>query len=142
MKKFLQIGALSIICVVFLTACGGKTLTCTIEGEEDGMKQTEEIKYTFKDDKVSKAKMTMTMELEDNSQIDTYKEMIEQQYEEINKKDGVKVEVKASGKKLTVTMDVDATKLTKEDLEGEYDDFAGTLDEIKKQYTDNDYKCK
>lgn len=124
---------LAFLVLLLTTGCGKKKLTCT--REEDGQKST--LKVNFKDDKAEKVTLGIEMEFDeevDDKELDERIKSFKEYYESSGFED---VEVKAKGKKLNISVSMDANKFmaNAEDEELSYDS-------IKKELEDGEYTCK
>lgn len=145
MKKVLLGG---LVCTLFLTGCGGKTLTCTRSEEESGMKVSEEIKLTFDKEgkEVNKGSFKAQFEVSEeySSKMSDFEEYVKEEFAEVEE-NGAKVKIETKSNKLTVGISYDASKLT-EDQKDElyYDDlyYDGSYDEAKEDLEDSGYTCK
>ncbi len=83
------------VSVLLITGCGNneKTLTCTNSEEDSGLKMSQEVTMTFKDDKISYVKMSIDNEATDDTIIDNWDmfvSILDSQFKESNE-DGVKL---------------------------------------------------
>lgn len=136
MKNVKYLGFVGLGCAaLLLTGCGGgHTLTCT--KQEDG--QTEEVVYEFndKEDKVTGAKMYMTVDIpEDTSdeEIEQAKSLLESMFCSSTTLKDCKTSVK--GNKFEFEASVDPEGLDDED-------FKGTKAELKANLEEDGYTCK
>lgn len=140
MKKVLMSGTL-LVCMVMLSGCGSKTLTCTDEVTSDGMgTTTTKVELTFKKDKISKAKTSATMVVEDayKSYISFMKSSLESTLENQN---GVTYKVTVNDNKLDAVAEYNISKLDS------YTTISGanqslSYDDAKKYFEDSGYTCK
>ena len=81
------------VSILFITGCGGeKTLTCTNSEEDSGLKMSQEVTMTFKDDKISYVKMSIDNEATDDTIIDNWDmfvSMLDTQFEETDKEHAI-----------------------------------------------------
>lgn len=145
--KLLTIVVVGLLC---LTGCGEKTLTCTNTEEDNGVKMVQEAQMTFKDDQVTKVRMSIEATATDNDIKEYWGSFIsamESQYEEVDE-EGVKLTLTNDEKnyKFNMTVEVDVTKAS-EDALVEYDleqlaDTTATLEEVKKEAEADGFTCK
>ena len=147
MKNFFKLGTLALV-LVLVAGCGGakgKTLTCTKSEDETGMKTSQTLKVVFKDDKASKINMDMKMDIDEQyaSYISTIKSMIDSQFESYKSKDGIKFDSKTSKNTVSVSLEVNLAKFSKDDLAAlDLDGSEGTYEEAKKAFEEEGYTCK
>ena len=145
--KLLTIVVVGLLC---LTGCGEKTLTCTNTEEDNGVKMVQEAQMTFKDDQVTKVRMSIEATATDDDIKEYWGSFIsamESQYEEVDE-EGVKLTLTNDEKnyKFNMTVEVDVTKAS-EDALVEYDleqlaDTTATLEEVKKEAEADGFTCK
>lgn len=145
--KLLTIVVVGLLC---LTGCGEKTLTCTNTEEDSGVKMVQEAQMTFKDDQVTKVRMSIEATATDDDIKEYWGSFIsamESQYEEVDE-EGVKLTLTNDEKnyKFNMTVEVDVTKAS-EDALVEYDleqlaDTTATLEEVKKEAEADGFTCK
>lgn len=145
--KLLTIVVVGLLC---LTGCGEKTLTCTNTEEDNGVKMVQEAQMTFKDDQVTKVRMSIEATATDDDIKEYWGSFIsamESQYEEVDE-EGVKLTLTNDEKnyKFIMTVEVDVTKAS-EDALVEYDleqlaDTTATLGEVKKEAEADGFTCK
>ncbi len=129
--KFLVLGLMT---VIFITGCGGKTLTCTVESEEFGMYAKYVINFDSKEE-MTKANLF--------SEIDYGMEIPEDEdsCEEFSGIEGLTCEYKVDGTKMSIELTLDKSKLSKEDYEDL--NFEGTnYTDLKKEFEDQDMTCE
>ncbi len=140
MKKVLMSGTL-LVCMVMLSGCGSKTLTCTDEVTSDGMgTTTTKVELTFKKDKISKAKTSATMVVEDayKSYISFMKSSLESTLENQN---GVTYKVTVNDNKLDAVAEYNISKLDSDTtISGANQSLS--YDDAKKYFEDSGYTCK
>lgn len=134
--KALLMIAVIIVALFALTGCGDK-LVATKTTEEEGltgevMKYEEKIEIKFKDDKVNSVKMTF--KFEDKEQAETMKSMFDLMTAMMDEDSAM--EVKQSGKKLTIELDAEAYS----EMSGEEANMS--KDDIKKSLEEDGYKVK
>jgi len=145
MKKFNLI-ALSLSAMFLLTGCG-KTLTCTMSDEDDGLAVEEEWKIKYNgDDEITKVKITRNFELTDDDYEDEWEdyvelldEMVEEQQEEDDK--GIKISSKSGKKTYEISVQVDAEEAKKSVIDTYYD-HEMDIEELEEYLEELDYKCK
>lgn len=139
MKKYLF--GLSLCAALLLTGCGGKTLKCTRTEEESGMKMSEEIVAKFKEDKISSIVLNAEIEVPDDMKelMDAFKSSLEEEFKGDNYKDA-KVKIETKDNRIIAKVEMDATKLTKEQLEDI--NLKDTFEEAKKSLEEQGYSCK
>lgn len=145
--KLLVIVVIGLFC---LTGCGEKTLTCTHSEEDSGLKMDQEIAMTFKDDTVTRVKMSISATATDDDIKDywgSFISMMESQYEEKNE-DGVKLTLTndEDNYKFNMTVDIDVTKAS-DDALAEYDldgiaDTTATYEDTKAEAEADGFTCK
>lgn len=145
--KLLIIVVVGLLC---LTGCGEKTLICTNAEEDSGVKMVQEAQMTFKDDQVTKVRMSIEATATDDDIKEYWGSFIsamESQYEEVDE-EGVKLTLTNDEKnyKFNMTVEVDVTKAS-EDALVEYDleelaDTTATLEEVKKEAEADGFTCK
>lgn len=133
-----------------LTGCGEKTLTCTNTEEDSGIKMEQAITMTFKDDKISRVKMSIdTVALDDDIKENwtSITETLESQYEE-SEEDGVKFTITndANNYRFNMTVDIDINKASDEAL-AEYnldniDTETATYDSVLADAEADGFVCK
>lgn len=139
------------VSVLLITGCGGeKTLTCTSSEEDSGLKMSQEITMTFKDDKISYVKMSIDNEATDDSIIDNWDmfvSMLDTQFEDSNE-EGVKLSTNNDNNEhiYNVSLEIDLEKasndtLTKYGLDDIADETA-TYEDTKKDAEDSGFTCK
>ena len=139
------------VSILFITGCGGeKTLTCTNSEEDSGLKMSQEVTMTFKDDKISYVKMSIDNEATDDTIIDNWDmfvSMLDTQFEETDK-DGVKLSTDNNVDKHTynVSLEIDVEKasddaLSEYGLDGIADEKA-TYEDTKKDAEASGFTCK
>lgn len=134
--KALLMVAVIIVALFALTGCGDK-LVATKTTEEEGLtgevvKYEEKIEIKFKDDKVNSVKMTF--KFEDKEQAETMKSMFDLMTAMMD--EDLAMEVKQSGKKLTIELDAEAYS----EMSGEETNMS--KDDIKKSLEEDGYKVK
>lgn len=130
--KTLLVAAFMLVILLALTGCGNK-LVATRETEEMGMKMEEKIEVSFKKDKVNKVKMTYTFDDKDTAEAmaGILKMGMSMADEDM------KIDVKQSGKKVTMTVDAKAYA----EMAGE-DEVDMNKDELKEMLEEQGYKVK
>lgn len=134
--KALLMVAVIIVALFALTGCGDK-LVATKTTEEEGLtgeviKYEEKIEIKFKDDKVNSVKMTF--KFEDKEQAETMKSMFDVMTAMMD--EDLAMEVKQSGKKLTIELDEEAYS----EMSGEESNMSKK--DIKKSLEEDGYKVK
>ena len=152
MVRGVKIFGILAVSVLLITGCGNseKTLTCTSSEEDSGLKMSQEVTMTFKDDKISNVKMSIDNEATDDTIIDNWDmfvSMLETQFEKTDE-DGVKLSTDndTANHIYNVSLEVDLEKasddsLSKYDLDGIADENA-TYEDTKKELEDSGYTCK
>ncbi len=120
--------------LLLTTGCGTEELVCTIEDNDLGA----EGKYvlTFKSDELETADFTSVFDMG----IEFSDEDLEGLCAEVDV-EGVECEAKSDGTEITLELEIDATKLSDEELK-ELDFENTTYDKVKKDLEDQDYKCE
>ena len=152
MVRGVKIFGILAVSVLLITGCGNseKTLTCTNSEEDSGLKMTQEVTMTFKDDKVSYVKMSVDNEATDDAIIenwDMFVSMLETEFEETSK-DGVKLTTNNNANKhiYNVSLEIDLEKASEDALK-EYGlssitEENASYDETKKSAEDDGFTCK
>lgn len=142
MRKSVMLGAVFLVALVTLTGCGGKKLTCTMT--ED--KNTSKAVIEFKKDEVSFMKVEEVTELDTEEEAEQAKQLMDAMSGLAGDDSGMKIETKRNGKKVTMIMSVDYSKLSEEEkkdsLNEEFDDADLTYDGIKKKLEEQGFSCK
>ena len=139
------------VSILFITGCGGeKTLTCTNSEEDSGLKMSQEVTMTFKDDKVSYVKMSIDNEATDDTIIDNWDmfvSMLDSQFEETDK-DGVRLKTNNNADKhiYNVSLEINLEKASGDAL-SEYGldgiaDANATYEDTKKDAEADGFTCK
>lgn len=130
--KSLLVAVFMLVILLALTGCGNK-LVATRETEEMGQKMEEKIEVSFKKDKVNKVKMTYTFDDKDTAEAmaGILKMGMSMSDEDM------KIDIKQSGKKVTMTVDAKAYA----EMAGE-DEADMTKEELKEMLEDEGYKVK
>ena len=142
MKKILKVSIL-LICIFLVTGClGTKKLTCTLKEEEVDQEYEMKLVYTYKKNKLEQIKLNVEYIVIDDEDLfgmveDSYKEL----YDSFEKDKGVKTNIKTKNNKLTLNLEVDVPKLSKE-VKDKLDYNYGTYDEVKEYLESNRYTCK
>lgn len=144
MKKLvsLSVAAMMLCC---LTGCGkSNTLKCSISESNEGMDLKQTVEYTFNKSEASKVSMELTMKADKKyaEYIDQMADGFTEEFKELDGKKGVTVKSNKKGSSFTVSVSADLSKVDKDTRE-ELDLGEGaTRDELKKELTDQGYKCK
>lgn len=140
------------VSVLLITGCGNneKTLTCTNSEEDSGLKMSQEVTMTFKDDKISYVKMSIDNEATDDTIIDNWDmfvSILDSQFKESNE-DGVKLSTDndTDNHIYNVSLEIDLEKasddaLAEYNLDGITDENA-TYEDTKKEAEDSGFTCK
>ena len=132
---------ISLFVMLTVSGCGNtKVLTCISEEKGNNMNGVATVKYTFKNDKMTKAKIEATfkdIQMDDlATNWDTYKAQLTEQNKPIKEK-GFKRTVKSNDKKytFTVNIDIDFTKVSKDTMDkyGILDYSSRSYDEVKEE---------
>ena len=135
MKK--MFGLLASLLVLFsLTGCGNE-LKCT--GEVDGQKMT--ATATLDGEKITKVIMESVTEAETKEEAKSGADMING-LGAMTGESGITMSAKANGKKVTMTMTMDITKMKSEELEEEFDTTDLTKDSFIKAMEEEGLTCK
>lgn len=145
MKKVLLGG---ILCLLFLTGCGDKKLSCNHIEEEIGMTMSDEINITFDKTGEEIKKVSVYGELEIDEKYSEYvSDIAESTKEEFRSVKDVGGKVKTSVKDNTIKIKLNykTQKLTDDqklqlEIEGLY--FSGGYDKVKDKLEDEGYTCK
>ena len=132
MKKKIILGLL--VCLLLVGCKGKNNLTCKGEEVISGNTYKTELKFKFKDNEVTKAKLTMTVTLnEDVKLYDVYYNAFEQTFDEYKDQDGITVKVSKIDNGYKAILDVDY-----EIFEGQIDMINSSLNrEQTKTYYEN-----
>ena len=140
------------VSVLFITGCGNseRTLTCTNSEEDSGLKMSQEVTMTFKDDKINYVKLSIDSEATDDTIIDNwdvFANMMGSQFEESNE-DGVNLSTNndADNHIFNVSLEIDLEKAN-EDALSEYglDDITdgnASYEDIKENAEADGFTCK
>ena len=140
------------VSVLLITGCGNseKTLTCTNSEEDSGLKMSQEITMTFKDDKINYLKMSIDNEATDDTIIDNwdmFASMMESQFE-ASDEDGVKLSTDndSTNHIYNVSLEIDLEKASEDALK-EYNldgitDANATYEDTKKEAEADGFTCK
>lgn len=134
---------LAILCLTVVTGCGSSKNEITCTTKQDGQKVVVTVK-TDKDDKITSLKMSNSMEAPSKEELDSTYKLLNATLDEINKNEGTKVSLSKKGLTLTMTAQVDLTKIS-DDVRsslGIGDEFNTTGAEFKKSATSNGATCK
>lgn len=152
MKK-ISFLVIALFVVFVVSGCGNsntKVLTCSGVNPGNNMNAAGNVEYTFKNDKLSKAKIEATFKditIDDLSSVwDSFKTQFTEQNKPVEEV-GFKRTVKSDDKNYTfsVILEIDFEKITKETMEkyGVEDYRSKTYEEIKKETTaDGIFSCK
>jgi len=145
MKKF-KLLALSLSAMFLLTGCG-KTLTCTLSEEEDGIEVEEEWKIKYNgDNEITKVDMKSKYTLTDDDYEDEWEDFVDffdEIAEEAEEEDeeGVKISTKSGKDTYEMTVKLDTKKAKNSVIDGFYD-HKMDIEELEEYLEDRDYKCK
>ena len=140
------------VSVLFITGCGNseRTLTCTNSEEDSGLKMSQEVTMTFKDDKINYVKLSIDSEATGDTIIDNwdvFASMMGSQFEESNE-DGVNLSTNndADNHIFNVSLEIDLEKAN-EDALSEYglDDITdgnASYEDIKENAEADGFICK
>lgn len=127
-----------------LTGCGKNRLVCTYEESGAGFESKTTYTFTFTDEKVKKAMMkTTTTLLDDNNNkesIEAYKELAESSANDYNKEEGVSAKVSNNKNKITITIEIEAAKLSLEALNNYGLDYG--KEDLTGELENMGYSCK
>lgn len=132
--------AISLVAIFSLTACGGKTVTCTKTEDE----QTTSIKATFNGNNVTKATIESAQKV-DSQYLDLAYTYRETAAKSINY-DGVKASATKGKDSVSLKLEIDPSKIS----DDTYDQLGLTEDDFKSQssedfiktMTEDGYTCK
>ena len=152
MKK-ISFLVIALFVVFVVSGCGNsntKVLTCSGVNPGNNMNAAGNVEYTFKNDKLSKAKIEATFKDITIDNLSSVWDSFKTQFTEQNKpveEVGFKRTVKSDDKNYTfsVILEIDFEKITKETMEkyGVEDYRSKTYEEIKKETTaDGTFSCK
>ena len=140
------------VSVLFITGCGNseRTLTCTNSEEDSGLKMSQEVTMTFKDDKINYVKLSIDSEATNDTIIDNwdvFASMMGSQFEESNE-DGVNLSTNndVDNHIFNVSLEIDLEKAN-EDALSEYglDDITdgnASYEDIKENAEADGVTCK
>ena len=140
------------VSVLFITGCGNseRTLTCTNSEEDSGLKMSQEVTMTFKDDKINYVKLSIDSEATNDTIIDNwdvFASMMGSQFEESNE-DGINLSTNndADNHIFNVSLEIDLEKAN-EDALSEYglDDITdgnASYEDIKENAEADGFTCK
>ncbi len=140
------------VSVLFITGCGNseRTLTCTNSEEDSGLKMSQEVTMTFKDDKINYVKLSIDSEATNDTIIDNwdvFASMMGSQFEESNE-DGVNLSTNndVDNHIFNVSLEIDLEKAN-EDALSEYglDDITdgnASYEDIKENAEADGFTCK
>lgn len=146
------VGSVAILALVIYTLMNlnVRTLTCTYEQTTDGLKMTEELSLTFKDEKVTKVRLTDTFQAESKERKNDWNDIVsayEQRYTESNDP-AIQVTTSNNARNYTykIIVTADAKNAKKENLEkynlGGITDTIYPYDRLKSQAETAGFKCK
>jgi len=143
MKKMITICFL--ICILFLTGCQKNKLVCTQKDDSiDDLKSETKYTFTFNEETVKKVTMTTEVTLSgdynDETFIENYKSSATEAADEYNEAKGVSATVSNKKNVVTLKVEMDSTKMSKEDVEAYGLDL--TKDELKTEFENIGYTCK
>ena len=151
MKKISSI-ILSLFVVIVLSGCQkSQILSCEASNNSDGIETTQEYEFKFVGEKLSNAEIKMIMDFEDETNYDTYAEMLDSSFaeqEDFKNVEGLTIDTKSKKPVYTVTMTMDFDKLKDNSKLDELglniseDDLKLTIDELKEQIEDSGLTCK
>ena len=140
------------VSVLFITGCGNseRTLTCTNSEEDSGLKMSQEVTMTFKDDKINYVKLSIDSEATNDTIIDNwdvFASMMGSQFEESNE-DGVNLSTNndVDNHIFNVSLEIDLEKAN-EDALSEYglDDITdgnASYEDIRENAEADGFTCK
>lgn len=138
MKKIISGFVATAFMLVCLTGCGkGADLKCT--GKMDGADAT--ITATLDSDKITKVVMVNKSEAESEEEAKQGVAYINAMGIGSSEK-GITMSAKASGKKVTLTVTVDVTKMSAEDIENQFDVTDLTKENFVKSMEEQGLTCK
>ena len=137
MKK-LGLVLVAFLAVFSLTGCGGKKVKCT--RTEDGEKQT--LVGVFKDDKLVKYEAEMTETFETEEEAEQGYALLQLTSGLMGSIEGVELKVDKSGKKVTMKMTADISKMSTEDAEDLLDGKIMSMSEFKTSMEEDGFTCK
>lgn len=134
---------LAILSLTVITGCGSKKNEITCTSTQDDQKVVATVK-TDKDDKITNVKMSTSMKASSKEELDSTYKLLNSSLDEMNKNEGAKVSLSKKDLTLTMTVQVDLTKIS-DDVKsslGLGDEFNTTGAEFKKTATSNGATCK
>ena len=139
MKKIISFFSVLLIAIT-MTGCSskGEEVKCTMD--EDNEKGT--MVATIKNDKVTKISVDSSQTYEDEDELNmayTFSKMAISMVDEI---DGMSASIKKNGKSLEITMTMDLTKMSSEDIEDELGLESFDKDGFIKYAEEEGYTCK
>lgn len=138
MKKLMAVFVLC-LAVVTLTGCGSKNLTCSRIKKGEEAKMT----FTFKDGKAVTIKRLETLEYDTEAAANQIKTSAEGSLGS-NKPEYLEYEITVDGKKTTMLLTFDITKMSEQEINQQFGDNLGTLsyDDIKKAGESEGFRCE
>ena len=128
------------VCLLLVGCKDKNSLTCKSEEVVSGNTYKTELKFKFASDKVKKAKLTMTVILDENVKLyDVYYNAFEQTFEELKNQEGIDVEVKKIDNGYKALVDVDYTKYN-DQIDMIVSNF--NKEQTKTYYENLKYNCK
>lgn len=137
MKKLFGGMSLVALMLVCLTGCGSTSLKCT--GTVDGLKSS--AKATLKGDKVTK----VVMEATETAETEEAAKQVVALYSgvgSLGSESGYTMSAKAKGKDVTITVTMDITKMSSEDVEEQLGSAELTKDAFVKAMEEEGLTCK
>lgn len=139
MKKIFSI-LVALTAVLSLTGCGSKTVTCTINEDDE----KEVMSVTYKGKEITKIAREMTMKAEED-EIDEAYSYLKLASSMFEGKSGLKVSTSKGSDFVSMKMEIELSKLDEEMLETldfDLDDAPSTPEEFIKEMTEDGYTCK
>ena len=145
MKKGLYIGA-ALLSTCLLSGCGSETLKCTRENNyNDQMKMEQELKVTFKNDKISNVALDTKIILNDNyaEYKETFKNQLEDEFVAIKDEEGFKYSTKDNNEGFLFTIEANLNKMDdKTKAQFSIANSEQTYKEAKQEFESEGYICK
>lgn len=144
MKKIMSL-FVAVLALILVTGCGSSKNTVTCTQDEDGMTVTVKA-TTDNNDKIKKVNMSMTAEAENEADAKAGAASYETLKAAYEGQDGMKIDVKRDGLKVTISFDIDLSKVSADALEKfNMSDMVGkdlTGAAFKKNAQDSGATCK
>ena len=153
MKKKMMLCVPVLALGLLTSGCGNKKeLNCTMTDDTVGAKMEQNIKVVFGKDSVSKLQMTMTMTIDEeySSYMDTFVDSLEEQFSSMEEQKGITVNTDTKDNVISFEVVADVDKMDDAamealDFEGineKLDDIDEAYQELKEELEGEGYTCK